>query len=78
MLPVIVTGAPTNPEVGFRLVMEGGRITVKLRPLLTTVPTVTTTFPVVAPIGTFTVILVPLQLLAVPALTPLNVTVLLP
>ena len=46
-------------------------------PLLATLPTVTTTFPVVAPTGTFTVMLVALQLLGV-AVVPLNVTILLP
>src|SRR5436309_16062848 len=40
-------------------------------------PTVTTTFPVVAPLGTGTTILVPLQLVGV-APIPLNVTVLVP
>jgi len=33
--PVTVTDAPTNPDVGFRLVMLGpGAVTVKLTPLL--------------------------------------------
>jgi len=41
-------------------------------------PTVTTRLPDVAPVGTFTVMLVALQFVAVPALVPLNVTVLLP
>ena len=41
------------PDVGLRLVMLGaGTVTVKLTPLLATPPTVTTTFPVVAPLGT--------------------------
>ncbi len=53
-------------------------ITVKPTPLLTTPPTVTTTFPVVAAGGTVTPMLVALQELAVPADTPLNVTVLVP
>jgi hypothetical protein len=39
---------------------------------------VTTTLPVIVPDGTFTVILEALQLAAVPAGTPLNVTVLVP
>jgi hypothetical protein len=52
-------------------------VTVKLTPLLATPPTVTTTFPVVAPLGTGTAMLVPLQLVGVPA-APLNVTVLAP
>src|SRR5208337_2279785 len=58
--PVIVTDAPTNPEVGFKLVMLGaGTVTVKLTPFLVTPPTVTTTFPVVAPVGTGATMLVP-------------------
>src|SRR6266853_3944717 len=51
--------------------------TVKLTPLLATPLTVTTTFPVVAPAGTGTVMLVAFQLVGVPAV-PLNVTVLVP
>src|SRR5437660_6650605 len=70
--PVIVTDVPTNPDVGFRLVMLGaGTVTVKLTPLLATPPTVTTTFPVVAPVGTGTTMLVALQLVGV-AVIPLN------
>src|SRR5436309_14932021 len=66
------------PDVGFRLVTLGpGLVTVKLTPLLATPPTVTTTFPVVAPLGTGTTILVALQLVGV-APIPLNVTVLVP
>src|SRR5205807_10031308 len=54
-------------------------ITVKLTPLLATPETVTTTFPVVAPLGTGTAMLVPdvLQLVGVPTV-PLKVTVLEP
>ena len=51
--------------------------TVKLTPLLATPPTVTTTFPLVAPAGTGTAMLVALQLVGVAA-TPLNFTVLVP
>jgi hypothetical protein len=76
--PAIVTDAPTNPDVGFKLVMLGpGTVTVKLTPLLAIPPTVTTTLPVVAPAGTGTTMLVALQLVGV-AVTPLNVTVLDP
>ena len=50
-------------------------VTVKATPLLATPPTVTTTLPVVAPLGTGTVMLVALQLVGVPAV-PLNFTVL--
>jgi len=74
-VPVIVTDVPTAPDVGDRLLMTG--VTVKLTPLLATPLTVTTTFPVVAPLGTGTAMLVPLQLVGVPA-DPLNVTVLVP
>src|SRR5438067_216168 len=62
---------------GDTLVIEGGS-TVKFTPLLVPPKTVTTTLPVVAPLGTFIVMLLALQLVAVPALVPLNVTVLLP
>jgi hypothetical protein len=75
--PVIVTEAPTGPEFGLKLVMLGGGMTVKTTPLLATPPTVTTTFPAVAPAGTGTTILVALQLIGVAAV-PLNVTVLVP
>src|SRR5579872_271520 len=51
--------------------------TVKLTPLLDCPPTVTTTFPVVAPLGTAATMLVALQLVGVAAV-PLNVTVLVP
>src|SRR3989454_351287 len=76
--PAIVTEVPINPDVGFKLVMLGaGTVTVKLKPLLATPPTVTTTFPVVAPAGTGTTMLVALQLVAV-AVVPLNLTLLDP
>jgi len=76
--PLIVTELPAKPDAGFRLVMLGaGVVTVKLTPLLATPPTVTTTFPVVAPVGTVTPMLVALQLVAVAAV-PLNFTVLVP
>ena len=52
-------------------------VTVKFAPLLATPPTFTTTLPVVAPLGTATVMLVALQLVGVPAV-PLIVTVLVP
>jgi hypothetical protein len=76
-VPVIVTEVPTGPEVGERLVMLGGPETVKVTPLLATPPTVTTTLPVVAPVGTGATIEVALQLVGVAAV-PLKVTVLLP
>lgn len=77
-VPVIVTGVATVPEVGFRLVITGaGKTTEKLAPLLETPPTVTTTLPVVAPVGTGTTMPVALQLVGV-AVVPLNVIVLEP
>src|SRR5260370_2950888 len=76
--PLIVTDVPTNPDAGFKLVMLGaGTVTVKLPPLLAAPPTVTTTFPVVAPAGTAVVMLVALHAVAV-AVVPLNFTVLVP
>jgi hypothetical protein len=75
VVPVIVTDVPIDPEVGDRLVIFGA--TVKLTPLLATPATVTTTFPVVAPLGTGATMLVALQLAGVAAV-PLNVTVLVP
>jgi hypothetical protein len=78
-VPVIVTAVATGPEVGLKLEMLGAdAFTVKFTPLLAVGPTVTTTFPVVAPLGTFTTMLVALQPDAVPADVPLNVTVLVP
>src|SRR5438445_8957775 len=73
--PAIVTGVPTAPDAGVRLVKIGaGTVTtVKLMPLLATPPTVTTTGPVVAPLGTDTTMLLTLQLVATAAV-PLNVT----
>ena len=76
-MPVIVTEVPTVPEVGDRLVMLGVGVTVNETPLLATPLTVTTTFPVVAPVGTGALIEVELQLLGV-AVVPLNFTVLVP
>src|SRR5207249_1994718 len=57
--------------------MFGVGSTVKLTPLLGTPLTVTTTLPVLAPLGTVATMDVALQLVAV-ALVPLNVTVLVP
>ena len=75
--PVIVTGIPTGPEAGLKLVMLGVK-TVNATLLLDTPPTVTTTIPVVAPDGTVATMLVALQLVASPAETPPNVTALEP
>ena len=68
---------PIGPELGVRLVILGTTFTTKFIPLLATPATVTTTFPVVAPTGTVTAMLVGLQLVGVAA-SPLNVTVLAP
>jgi hypothetical protein len=78
LLPVMVTAVPTGPEVGDRLDMLGGTVTVNGAPLLARPPTVTTTFPLVAPLGTATVMLPALQLETAPALVPLKLTVLVP
>jgi len=74
-VPVIVTAVPTAPEVGDKLVVPGAGTTVKLTPLLALPPTVTTTLPVVAPVGTVTFIEVAPQLVIVVAVVVLNFTV---
>jgi hypothetical protein len=74
-VPLTVTAVPQIPDAGERLAIVGP--TVKLTPLLAIPPTVATTFPVVAPLGTGTTILVALQLEGVAAV-PLNLTALLP
>ena len=58
-------------------VIVGGATTVNATPLLEAVPTVTTTFPEVAPGGTVAMRLVALQLVTV-AVVPLNFNVLVP
>lgn len=50
VVPIMVTIVPTNPEDGETPVMLG--LTIRETPLLACPPTVTTTFPVVAPAGT--------------------------
>ena len=77
LAPLIVIEAPTGPDVGERLVIEGGDVTVKVFPLLALPLTVTITDPVVAPVGTEATMLVELQLDGVEAV-PLNLTVLPP
>jgi len=76
--PEIVTKVPTIPDGGDKLVIPGRPSTMKFVPLLAFPPTVTITFPVVAPLGTVATINVALQLLMVVAGVPLNVTVLAP
>jgi len=73
--PVIVAGVPGVPELGDRPTMDGACETVNGMALLAAPLTVTTTFPVVALLGTGATILVELQLVGV-ADVPLNVTVL--
>jgi hypothetical protein len=76
--PAIVTEVPTGPFAGVRLVTAGAvPVTVNVRALLGRPPTVTTTFPVVAPAGTGTTMLVADQDVGV-AVAPLKVTVLVP
>lgn len=75
--PLIVTDVPTGPAVGERPLIPGPELTVKFTPLLATPLTVTTTFPVVAPVGTGATMRALLQLVGVAAV-PLNVTVLVP
>ena len=77
-VPVIVTDAPIAPDVGDRLVMLGADTIVNDDPLLAILLTVTTTLPVVAPVGTVATIEVALQLPIVVAVVPLNFTVLVP
>jgi hypothetical protein len=76
-VPAIVTAVPTGPLVGVKLVNVGPTVTVYVSALLARPPTVTTTLPVVAPVGTGTAMLVADQLVGVAAV-PLKVTVLLP
>src|SRR6202048_4865485 len=75
--PLTFTTVPMGPALGLTLVMLGGGVTMKDRPLLADPPTVTTTFPVVAAAGTAVSMLVALQAVAV-ARVPLKVTVLDP
>jgi len=71
-VPVIVTEAPTAPEVGDRLVIVGD--TVNEGPVTVTPLTVTATGPDVAPVGTVAVIDDAVQVPIVVAVVPLNVT----
>jgi hypothetical protein len=73
---VIVTSVPAGPDCGDRLLIDGGGVTVNVPATVGTPLIVRTTSPVVAPLGTVTVMLVSLQETAIPASTPLNVTVL--
>ena len=76
--PEMVIGVPTVPELTDRPLMLGGVAeTVKFTPLLGAAPTVTTTLPEMAPLGTGTTMDVELQLVGI-AVVPSNVTVLVP
>jgi hypothetical protein len=76
-VPVIVKAAPTGPLVGESVVSVGPTVTVYVSALLARPPTVTTTLPVVAPVGTGTAMLVADHDVGVAAV-PLNVIVLVP
>src|SRR3954464_9564793 len=76
-VPAIVTDVPAAPLVGDRLITLGAAVTVKGTPPLAMPPTVTTMFPLVAPLGTGTAMLDVDQLVGV-AVVPLKVTVLVP
>src|SRR5438445_132279 len=73
----MVTGVPTGPEVGDRLVMLGGVVSVKLTALLARPATVTSTLPVAAPLGTGGTMVVGVGLVGVAAV-PLKLTVQMP
>jgi hypothetical protein len=60
-VPLIVTNVPAIPADGERLVILSVGGTVNPAALLATPLTVTITFPVVAPVGTSTVIVVAFQ-----------------
>jgi hypothetical protein len=77
LFPVTFTAAPTVPVVIDRLVILGVATTVKLFPLLALPDTVTTTFPVVAPMWTVVTMLVVIHAVAM-AVIPLNLMVLVP
>jgi hypothetical protein len=77
LVPDTVTEVPTGPEVGLTLLRVAAVTTINGAPLLATLETVTTTLPVVAPLGTAATICVLPQLVGV-ALVPLKVTVLVP
>ena len=76
--PLIVRPAPTGPCVRLSVEMLGpAAVTVNSTPLLGVPATLTTTFPVVAPLGTGTTMLVAVQLVGAPAIV-LKVTLLDP
>src|SRR6267378_1207150 len=72
VVPEMVTEPPAGPDAGDKPVISG--VTVKVTALLAIPETVTTSGPVVAPLGTVTCMPVALQLVAAPADVPLKVT----
>jgi hypothetical protein len=74
LLPLIAIAVPAVPERGATELTTGGGTTVNVTPLLVTPFAVTTTDPVVAPVGTETTIELSLQLETV-AVVPLKLTV---
>lgn len=77
LLPVMVTAVFEAPDVGFKVVMAGGGMTVKVNPLLVPLLVVTTTGPLVAPLGMKATMLPSLQLVT-PRPAPLSIRVLPP
>jgi hypothetical protein len=78
LVPLIVTVVPAPPLVGEKLLIVGGRMTVKLLALVAVPPEVVTLMgPVVAPLGTVAVIEVD-ELTVKLALVPLNRTAVAP
>jgi hypothetical protein len=81
-VPVMVTVVPMGPEIGLKDVIVGATgpaVTIKSVKLVKTVhPTLTTIFPVVAPVGTVAVIFVPDTTLKVVAGVPLKLTLVAP
>jgi hypothetical protein len=74
--PMIVTKEPMGPDAGEAPKISAD-VSANVRTLLLRFETVTTTFPVIAPLGTGATICVLLQLVGV-AVTPANATVLDP
>ena len=75
LLPLIVTNALAGAGLGEMVVIFGaGPLTVNGTPLLACPPAVTTTLPLVAPLGTVTAMELTFQLLTAAAV-PLKVTV---
>jgi hypothetical protein len=74
---VTVSVSPTATVDGLAVTVVAPVVTEYVSALLARPPTVTTTLPVVAPVGTDTAMLVADQLVGVAAV-PLNVTVLVP